>query len=278
DAGVHALSNVCHLPPHEPSVVKKVVNHFLQTNEGDIMISDVRCVVADFHARYKGSFDIVVCPLGQHNSSMDYISFNAFINLLLGLLFYFYRLLSSPESLSIIEMDRAWQRNLIFQQCRKLARFLRDVMISNSLKAFGCQDGEALGGREDAEGLERVEGGMSEDVVLSKGENREGLFLRVEDSEGGGSLQSFTKRKRELFKEAAHRGKVEDGMRNRARYFGDVVIGVVGIVKSKEVESGSLIRKRRRVGAVWKGREGIRIEEEGGRVLFFSRWGKRKSL
>ncbi|KAD0390753.1 hypothetical protein E3N88_44336 [Mikania micrantha] len=67
DAGVHALSNVCHvdveriskrkpgevLPPHEPSVVKKAVNHFLQKNEGDIMITDVRCVAADFHARYK---------------------------------------------------------------------------------------------------------------------------------------------------------------------------------------------------------------------------------
>ncbi|GKB83661.1 pseudouridine synthase family protein, partial [Tanacetum coccineum] len=112
DAGVHALSNVCHedLPPHEPSVVKKAVNHFLQRNEGDIMITDVRCVAADFHARYKA----------QERT-------------------YFYRLLSGPESLSIIEIDRAWQRNLIFQQCRKLARFLRDVMISSSLKASGCQ-------------------------------------------------------------------------------------------------------------------------------------------
>lgn len=67
DAGVHALSNVCHvdveriskrkpgetLPPHEAAVVKKAVNHFLQKNEGDIMVIDVRNVPSDFHARYK---------------------------------------------------------------------------------------------------------------------------------------------------------------------------------------------------------------------------------
>ncbi|KAF2293906.1 hypothetical protein GH714_005574 [Hevea brasiliensis] len=67
DAGVHALSNVCHvdveriskrkpdevLPPHEPVVVRRAVNHFLQKNEGDIMVIDVQCVPADFHARFK---------------------------------------------------------------------------------------------------------------------------------------------------------------------------------------------------------------------------------
>lgn len=67
DAGVHAVSNVCHidveriskrkpgevLPPHEPMVVRRAVNHFLQKNEGDITVIDVRCVPADFHARYK---------------------------------------------------------------------------------------------------------------------------------------------------------------------------------------------------------------------------------
>lgn len=66
DAGVHALSNVCHvdveriskrkpgevLPPHEASVVRRAVNHFLQ-KEGDIMVIDVRSVPSDFHARYK---------------------------------------------------------------------------------------------------------------------------------------------------------------------------------------------------------------------------------
>lgn len=67
DAGVHALSNVCHvdveriskrkpgevLPPHEPSVVKRAVNHFLQKNGGDMMVIDVCCVPFNFHARYK---------------------------------------------------------------------------------------------------------------------------------------------------------------------------------------------------------------------------------
>ncbi|KAM6579052.1 hypothetical protein CsatB_030889 [Cannabis sativa] len=93
DAGVHALSNVCHvdvermskrkpgevLPPHEPDVVKKAVNHFLQKNEGDIMVIDVRCIPPDFHARHKA----------QERT-------------------YFYRLLSGPEPLSTLEKGRAW--------------------------------------------------------------------------------------------------------------------------------------------------------------------------
>ncbi|XP_078434961.1 pseudouridine synthase family protein isoform X1 [Wolffia australiana] len=67
DAGVHALSNVCHvdveriskkkpgevLPPHEPGVVKRAVNHFLRKNEGDVEVVDVRCVPADFHSRFR---------------------------------------------------------------------------------------------------------------------------------------------------------------------------------------------------------------------------------
>ncbi|KAL5566430.1 hypothetical protein UlMin_029594 [Ulmus minor] len=44
---------VLQLPPHEPAVVKKAVNHFLQKNEGDIMVVDVPSVSVDFHARYK---------------------------------------------------------------------------------------------------------------------------------------------------------------------------------------------------------------------------------
>ncbi|KAL0387229.1 UNVERIFIED_CONTAM: tRNA pseudouridine synthase A [Sesamum radiatum] len=93
DAGVHALSNVCHvdieriskrrpgavLPPHEPSVVKNAVNHFLQKNEGDITVTDVRCVPADFHARYEARERT-----------------------------YFYRLLSGKDPLAIFEKDRAW--------------------------------------------------------------------------------------------------------------------------------------------------------------------------
>lgn len=67
DAGVHALANVCHvdveriskrkpgevLPPHEPEVVKRAVNHFLQKDAGDISIIDVRFVPVTFHARFR---------------------------------------------------------------------------------------------------------------------------------------------------------------------------------------------------------------------------------
>nr|CAD1842106.1 unnamed protein product [Ananas comosus var. bracteatus] len=93
DAGVHALSNVCHvdveriskrkpgevLPPHDPGVVRRAVNHFLQRNEGDIMVTDVRCVPPDFHARFKALERT-----------------------------YHYRLLSGPAPLSTFEKDRAW--------------------------------------------------------------------------------------------------------------------------------------------------------------------------
>ncbi|CAL1352547.1 unnamed protein product [Linum trigynum] len=92
DAGVHALANVCHvdveriskrkpgevLSPHEPEVVRRAVNHFLQ-REGDIMVTDVRRVPTDFHARFKA----------QERT-------------------YFYRLLSGPDLLSSFEKDRAW--------------------------------------------------------------------------------------------------------------------------------------------------------------------------
>ncbi|XP_021891663.1 uncharacterized protein LOC110809976 isoform X2 [Carica papaya] len=126
DAGVHALSNVCHvdveriskrkpgevLPPHEPAVVRRAVNHFLQRSGGDIMVVDVRCVPNEFHARYKA----------QERT-------------------YFYRLLSGPELLSAFEKDRAWhipeQLNLHAMQeaCRVLVGF-HDF---SSFRAAGCQ-------------------------------------------------------------------------------------------------------------------------------------------
>ncbi|KAM0016391.1 putative tRNA pseudouridine(38-40) synthase [Helianthus debilis subsp. tardiflorus] len=126
DAGVHALSNVCHvdveriskrkpgevLPPHEPSVVKKAVNHFLQKNEGDIMITDVRCVAADFHARYKA----------QERT-------------------YFYRLLSGPEHPSTFEKDRAWHvpEELDLQAMQKACKALVGLHDFTSFRASGCQ-------------------------------------------------------------------------------------------------------------------------------------------
>ncbi|XP_071736849.1 uncharacterized protein [Rutidosis leptorrhynchoides] len=126
DAGVHALSNVCHvdveriskrkpgevLPPHEPSVVKKAVNHFLQKNEGDIMITDVRCVAPDFHARYKA----------QERT-------------------YFYRLLSGPEHLSTFEKDRAWHvpEELDLLAMQKACKVLEGLHDFSSFRASGCQ-------------------------------------------------------------------------------------------------------------------------------------------
>ncbi|CAI0439485.1 unnamed protein product [Linum tenue] len=125
DAGVHALANVCHvdveriskrkpgevLPPHEPEVVRKAVNHFLQ-REGDIMVTDVRCVPADFHSRFKA----------QERT-------------------YFYRLLSGPDLLSAFEKDRAWH---IPEQLNLLAmKEACNVLVGHhdfsSFRASGCQ-------------------------------------------------------------------------------------------------------------------------------------------
>lgn len=126
DAGVHALSNVCHvdveriskrkpgevLPPHEPAVVRRAVNHFLQKNEGDVMVIDVRCVPPDFHARYKARERT-----------------------------YFYRLLSGPEPLSSFEKDRAWHvpEDLDLLAMQKACRVLVGCHDFSSFRAAGCQ-------------------------------------------------------------------------------------------------------------------------------------------
>lgn len=126
DAGVHALSNVCHvdveriskrkpgevLPPHEPVVVRRAVNHFLQRNEGDIMVVDVQCVPADFHARYKA----------QERT-------------------YFYRLLSGPEPLSTFERDRAWHvpEELDILAMQEATKVLIGHHDFSSFRAAGCQ-------------------------------------------------------------------------------------------------------------------------------------------
>ncbi|KAM5584001.1 tRNA pseudouridine synthase A [Rosa sericea] len=126
DAGVHALSNVCHvdieriskrkpgevLPPHEPTVVQKAVNHFLQKNEGDVMVVDVRQVPADFHARFKA----------QERT-------------------YFYRLLSGPEPLSIFEKDRAWHvpEDLDVLAMQEACKILVGHHDFSSFRAAGCQ-------------------------------------------------------------------------------------------------------------------------------------------
>ncbi|XP_042020291.1 tRNA pseudouridine synthase A-like [Salvia splendens] len=126
DAGVHALSNVCHvdveriskrkpgevLLPHEPAVVLKAVNHFLQKSEGDIMVVDVKCVPSDFHARYKALERT-----------------------------YFYRLLSGKEPLSTFEKDRAWHvpEELNVLDMQKACSVLVGHHDFSSFRAAGCQ-------------------------------------------------------------------------------------------------------------------------------------------
>ncbi|CAH9116906.1 unnamed protein product [Cuscuta epithymum] len=126
DAGVHALSNVCHvdveriskrkpdevLPPHEPEVVKRAVNHFLQKNEGDVTIIDVCSVAADFHARYKA----------QERK-------------------YFYRILCGPEPLSTFEKDRAWHvpEELDLLAMQQACRVLVGHHDFSSFRAAACQ-------------------------------------------------------------------------------------------------------------------------------------------
>ncbi|KAF3453954.1 hypothetical protein FNV43_RR04396 [Rhamnella rubrinervis] len=126
DAGVHALSNVCHvdveriskrkpgevLPPHEPSVVRRAVNHFLQKNEGDITVIDVRSVQPDFHARYKAKERT-----------------------------YFYRLMSGPEPLSTFEKDRAWHvpEELDLLAMQEACKVLVGNHDFSSFRAAGCQ-------------------------------------------------------------------------------------------------------------------------------------------
>ncbi|KAG2267762.1 hypothetical protein Bca4012_061719 [Brassica carinata] len=126
DAGVHALSNVCHvdveriskrkpgelLPPHEPGVVQKAVNHFLQKNEGDVMVIDVRCVPSNYHARYKAKERT-----------------------------YFYRLLSGSDPLSILEKDRAWHvpEELDLRAMQEACRVLVGSHDFSSFRAAGCQ-------------------------------------------------------------------------------------------------------------------------------------------
>ncbi|KAL1214230.1 hypothetical protein V5N11_034757 [Cardamine amara subsp. amara] len=126
DAGVHALSNVCHvdveriskrkpgevLPPHEPGVVQRAVNHFLQRKDGDVMVIDVRCVPSNYHARYKARERT-----------------------------YFYRLLSGSDPLSILEKDRAWHvpEELDLHSMQEACRVLVGSHDFSSFRAAGCQ-------------------------------------------------------------------------------------------------------------------------------------------
>ncbi|VFQ59024.1 unnamed protein product [Cuscuta campestris] len=100
------------LPPHEPEVVKRAVNHFLQKNEGDIMVIDVCSVAADFHARYKAKERT-----------------------------YFYRILSGSEPLSTFEKDRAWHvpEELDLLSMQQACRILAGHHDFSSFRAAACQ-------------------------------------------------------------------------------------------------------------------------------------------
>ncbi|KAF3321698.1 tRNA pseudouridine synthase-like 1 isoform X2 [Carex littledalei] len=105
------LSNV-QLPPHEPGVVRRAVNHFLQKNEGDIMVTDVRCVPPDFHARFKALKRT-----------------------------YHYRILSGPEPLSAFEKNRAWHvpEDLDITAMNRASSILVGHHDFSSFRAAGCQ-------------------------------------------------------------------------------------------------------------------------------------------
>ncbi|XP_031503670.1 uncharacterized protein LOC116266561 isoform X3 [Nymphaea colorata] len=126
DVGVHALSNTFHvdveriskrkpgevLPPHEPGVVRRAVNHFLQKNEGDIMLLDVRTIPANFHARFNAKERI-----------------------------YYYRILSGQDALSIFEKERAWHvpEKLDLLAMQKACSILVGHHDFSSFRSAGCQ-------------------------------------------------------------------------------------------------------------------------------------------
>lgn len=126
DAGVHALRNVCHvdvervskrrpgeiLPPHEPEVVKRAVNHFLQRSAEDMQVLDVQCVPPNFHARFAAKERT-----------------------------YHYRIIVSAEALSIFEKDRAWHvhEELDIGAMKQACQVLVGHHDFSSFRTAGCQ-------------------------------------------------------------------------------------------------------------------------------------------
>ncbi|XP_074275047.1 uncharacterized protein LOC141599060 [Silene latifolia] len=131
DAGVHALSNVCHvdveriskrrpgevLEPHEPATVQKAVNHYLQKEGDDVKVIDVRKVPSDFHARYRA----------QERT-------------------YYYRLLSGPDPLSTFEKDRGWHvpEELDLRAMQDACKILAGHHDFSSFRAAGCQASSSI--------------------------------------------------------------------------------------------------------------------------------------
>ncbi|XP_047176984.1 tRNA pseudouridine synthase A isoform X2 [Vigna umbellata] len=171
DAGVHALSNVCHvdiqrtskrkpgevLPPHEPAVVGRAVNHFLQ-HDSDLTIIDVRRVPSDFHARFKA----------QERT-------------------YFYRLLSGPEPLSTFEKDRAWHvcEDLNVPAMQEACRVLVGCHDFSSFRAAGCQAKSPIRTLDELSVTEVIESPYFPSVMDRERHNKVSSDLRGYPSNSG---------------------------------------------------------------------------------------------
>ncbi|XP_047176983.1 tRNA pseudouridine synthase A isoform X1 [Vigna umbellata] len=172
DAGVHALSNVCHvdiqrtskrkpgevLPPHEPAVVGRAVNHFLQKHDSDLTIIDVRRVPSDFHARFKA----------QERT-------------------YFYRLLSGPEPLSTFEKDRAWHvcEDLNVPAMQEACRVLVGCHDFSSFRAAGCQAKSPIRTLDELSVTEVIESPYFPSVMDRERHNKVSSDLRGYPSNSG---------------------------------------------------------------------------------------------
>ncbi|CAN6458416.1 unnamed protein product [Victoria cruziana] len=100
------------LPPHEPGIVRRAVNHFLQKNEGDIMLLNVRTIPSNFHARFNAKERI-----------------------------YYYRVLAGEDALSIFEKERAWHvpEKLDLLAMQKACSILVGHHDFSSFRSAGCQ-------------------------------------------------------------------------------------------------------------------------------------------
>ncbi|GBG79799.1 hypothetical protein CBR_g30061 [Chara braunii] len=132
DTGVHALGNTAHvefertskrhpgevLPPHDPTVVKRAVNHFLgQSRPQDVALVDVQCVPSTFHSRFAARERV-----------------------------YCYRMTSSSEPLSIFEQERTWHvpAPLDLQAMKEACALLEGHHDFSSFRASGCQANSPL--------------------------------------------------------------------------------------------------------------------------------------
>lgn len=195
DAGVHALSNVFHvdvervskrkpgelLPPHESGVVKRAVNHFLQKNEGDIMVMDVRRVSSNFHARYTA----------QERT-------------------YFYRLLSGPQLVSTFEKDRAWHvpEALDLSAMQKACKILAGHHDFSSFRSSACQAKSPIRSLDELSVTEVVSAPYFPSIM----EREHNLVKSFECSESKTSIACVSS--------AAEQNKVEDFNSESTQEFG----------------------------------------------------------